>query len=720
MVSFRLHRLPLRTAILFILLAVILCTQVSSWIPSFDVYTHLRPHDVEEERPCKVDNLVLTRTATTTVFSPPQTVTVQEPVHTTESRDVFGFPVVGSRAPPPSDAVDETRQTTHHFYRDDGLLEVNPDGPHPIFELMEQAEQRWKKKNEKASRTLKEACEEYERRYNRKPPHGFDVWWIYVQSYDVRLPDEYDQISKNMEPFWGIDPRRLQQIQRDWEDYTNTFTVGKETDTSPIEMVNHAFDAEGGKSPRMTGAKMVADILEEVSSFLSPFRAVFSSDDNPNLHTDYELMKMAIQAGKEGRYIDIDNPPPVKLDGWISACPPDSPAWVNRVEYTNPLPPLPELSRMKHNTAYASSPSSPEALPPKTFIHNHKLSMDPCLHPAHLLMHGQFISHERGPVPHRLIIPQFSFSPTSLHHDITVALSINWIDDIRPRGHDPLFDDKDDERLQWRGSNTGSWFGGNTQWWVSHRTRLVDWANPRRLQPSTVDSVLWSPPDSRWKVGEPSVPPSKSAWAPAMADIAFANKPISCAPEVCNGRLAQEYEFRHPHNIPTQGKYKYIIDVDGNAWSSRFKRLITSNSLIFKSTIYQEWFADRIEPWLHYVPIQIDYSDLLDALYFFRGDPGGRGAHPELAKKIAEAGREWSLTHWRRADLTAYMFRLFLEYTRIMSPERENGGLDYVYDEADEFDPDVPVFGAEEEAEPRSGQSLFLRAMEKRRQCRAP
>jgi Glycosyl transferase family 90 len=68
-------------------------------------------------------------------------------------------------------------------------------------------------------------------------------------------------------------------------------------------------------------------------------------------------------------------------------------------------------------------------------------------------------------------------------------------------------------------------------------------------------------------------------------------------------------------------------------------------------------FSDRVEPWLHYIPVQVDYSDLLDILYFFRGDPSGLNAHPKLAEKIALAGREWSLTHWRMPDLTAYMFR---------------------------------------------------------------
>jgi hypothetical protein len=60
---------------------------------------------------------------------------------------------------------------------------------------------------------------------------------------------------------------------------------------------------------------------------------------------------------------------------------------------------------------------------------------------------------------------------------------------------------------------------------------------------------------------------------------------------------------------------------------------------------------------VHYVPVQNDYSDVLDALIFFRGDPAGARAHDAMAQRIAEAGRAWSLSYWRKEDLTAYMFR---------------------------------------------------------------
>jgi hypothetical protein len=63
-----------------------------------------------------------------------------------------------------------------HRFRVDGLMEVNEDGAHPIYELMSRAEQEWKDKLKRASKTLRDAADEYRRRYNRRPPKGFDLW----------------------------------------------------------------------------------------------------------------------------------------------------------------------------------------------------------------------------------------------------------------------------------------------------------------------------------------------------------------------------------------------------------------------------------------------------------------------------------------------------------------------------------------------------------------
>ncbi|OAX33042.1 hypothetical protein K503DRAFT_776035, partial [Rhizopogon vinicolor AM-OR11-026] len=53
--------------------------------------------------------------------------------------------------------------------------------------------------------------------YTRAPPPGFDKWWVPITKHDVQLPDEYNQIHCNLAPFRGIQPMRLQAVQRDWE-----------------------------------------------------------------------------------------------------------------------------------------------------------------------------------------------------------------------------------------------------------------------------------------------------------------------------------------------------------------------------------------------------------------------------------------------------------------------------------------------------------------------
>ena len=235
--------------------------------------------------------------------------------------------------------------------------------------------------------------------------------------------------------------------------------------------------------------------------------------------------------------IDINNPPPVKLDGWISACAPDSPARATPIDLDPRSPPPPPRTT-------------------KMFIHNHRQVMDPCNHPELLRLHGQFLSHNRGPVPHRQMIPQFSYCPTMLHHDIMPSMPINWIGEINPRSDDPEWSDKEDDRLYWRGRNTGMWHGRDTQWRLAQRTRLVDLALKGYEHNVT---VLRPKRDESDRVGT-ALKVKRGRYAPALLDFAFISEPVSCEDHTCD-ELQRIFEFRMPHNARMAGRYKYIMDV---------------------------------------------------------------------------------------------------------------------------------------------------------------
>ncbi len=235
-----------------------------------------------------------------------------------------------------------------------------------------------------------------------------------------------------------------------------------------------------------------------------------------------------------------------------------------------------------------------------------------------------------------------------MHQDITLAHTIAWRGEYN-ESDDCSWEEKWDARLEWRGKDTGIWAGGDHEWRSAHRARMAEWAT--RDFDTNLTLLNWM------DEGETFITVSKARYAPAMLDIGFIDPPSQCREPVCAAleKLYPFYSMRH--TTEEAYRYKFILDVDGNGWSSRFHRLISTRSLIFKSTIYPEWWLDRAQEWVHYVPVQNDYSDLWDSLLWFRGGLNGEGAHDAEAKRIAYAGSKWAKTFWRKEDMTAYNFR---------------------------------------------------------------
>lgn len=113
------------------------------------------------------------------------------------------------------------------------------------------------------------------------------------------------------------------------------------------------------------------------------------------------------------------------------------------------------------------------------------------------------------------------------------------------------------------------------------------------------------------------------------------------------------FDFQTKMTFEDGNEYKYIMDVDGNGWSGRFHRLLSSNSAVLKSTIMPEWYQERIMPWVHYIPVKVDYTDLYDILAFLIGGEQNVHAHDEVGQKIGQQGKEFAENHWRYEDMQA-------------------------------------------------------------------
>lgn len=200
--------------------------------------------------------------------------------------------------------------------------------------------------------------------------------------------------------------------------------------------------------------------------------------------------------------------------------------------------------------------------------------------------------------------PLFSQSKMTLYADILVTPLEQWGQDI---GKDIPWDQKKHNTVLWRGSSTGSRYDRGTQWKSSQRVRLALLANSKST--SVHKTVYTTSPIDNVTMVEVTPP---LANANEALDILFTGAALQC--NVDDGTCAameRLLPFTTEHMSPSQAnEWKYVFDVDGNGWSGRFHRLLSSNSAVLKSTGFVEWWNDRIMPWVHYIPVKLDYNDL--------------------------------------------------------------------------------------------------------------
>ena len=65
-------------------------------------------------------------------------------------------------------------------------------------------------------------------------------------------------------------------------------------------------------------------------------------------------------------------------------------------------------------------------------------------------------------------------------------------------------------------------------------------------------------------------------------------------------------------------KNKYVLSIDGNDKASDINWKLASDSLVFMSQPkYESWLMEtKLEPWVHYVPVEKDYSDLIEKYHW--------------------------------------------------------------------------------------------------------
>lgn len=114
-------------------------------------------------------------------------------------------------------------------------------------------------------------------------------------------------------------------------------------------------------------------------------------------------------------------------------------------------------------------------------------------------------------------------------------------------------------------------------------------------------------------------------------------------------KFIESYQTKNAHHVMRVGGFmgervpeyswinrKYAIDIDGysNAWSNFYIRLKLGCCVLKVESEYgfRQWYYHKLEPYVHYVPVKADLSDLFSQIEWVK-------AHPAKAEAIATAGR---------------------------------------------------------------------------------
>ncbi len=577
------------------------------------------------------------------------------------------------------------------------LLKPGVAGFHPINVLMYNARvdgDRWLI-HASSSISLETAVAEYHSRYRgRDPPPNFDKWYEFAKERGCLIMDNYDQIDTDLLPFWAIPPATIRQrspLQLPSNDVFAIRIRDGHVEVSPFSSTDEKWRPDD-----------TVKIIEQFAQWLPDMYIAINLRDVPRVAVPWkqivDLKQRASTVGgtlKEGKdHVFTSKAEP--NSNWPSvendyATSDTHKEFLRQIQRSSGIPLFPSVFQRREaptcppgsltgrNRAwqlqgFCASCAYPHSL--GQFLGNWTLAGDLCHQPDMASLDGFLLSPgmtpEVGFSPNELV-PMFSRSKASGYNDILFPGPWDYINVQDPIPNEKLFSELSNTLL-WRGepqyeSGPRAW-RGNTPQRLAHLVNNVDSTKliPMLLPANEPDKFVYE-----------NVRASELS---GLLDLDVAI--IECKTCKTKDYFDQEREIgaKPPMEERDMLQYRYLFIPGGPGESSRLINHLRSNSVPFRSSIFRYWYDDRLTPWLHYVPIDGRLQGVHSTLAYFAGLKGKiNGRDIDMSQKISEAnfiadqGRKWAEKVLRREDAEAYLFRLLLEYGRVVDDRRHEIGF---------------------------------------------
>lgn len=541
-----------------------------------------------------------------------------------------------------------------------------------------------------SSKSLQDAVSEYKKRYGITPPPNFDKWYKYATDNKSPIIDSFDQIHKDLLPFWGLEPAEIRDRTAHILEYSSIEMGGLRIRDGVLE-----------QSPHIPGthrwmAESIERMVEPFAQWLPDMDLAINLGDESRITLPYDDKKSLLQRATESRAhvalnAESDGPHFTSWSRDTKSWPHDWPAPHGDFYESNDISPHFQSNLRKQLYYEWIAPTCPPQSPARNLrfwdrstacmecaaphsmrtqegpvMAHVAMADDLCYQPDLAYLDGFILAPTV--VSTKMLFPIFSQSRVGGFSDILFPSpwNFNLKSEYEP-AEDLAWNDKNNA-LFWRGSSSDgyAWAGS---WTGFTRARLVHESYQQGLLGGQEDVGVNVSFNGRIEKCHDADGAAEQAtfsyWGKAVL-------PPNYTPSGEDNGLPPATPFDENWH------YRHLIDMDGAGFSGRFLPFLQSKSLVYRTALFKTWFDERLREWHHYVPVDVrlgaGFWSVLNYLGSTERHDASKHSGDEIAQKIANQGSEWASKALRAEDMQIYMFRLLLEWGRVVDDQRESLG----------------------------------------------
>ncbi|KAF4121740.1 Glycosyltransferase family 90 protein [Geosmithia morbida] len=552
---------------------------------------------------------------------------------------------------------------------------------HPISDLIYKAQiahDHWVKEATVSS-NIRAGAHIYQQRHDgRLPPPNFDAWYEYAQG--ATIIDTFEQIDEDLSPFWSYPPEVLRERAEAMTSIPGVFAI--------IIRNGKVTYSDAGNREEQRGLQELSETISKFSKHLPDMTIPINLGPSPRVLPVWEETygqgqgRFGWGAGPSKRWL------PDMAEGHLD--PREVGLELDAARSSGALSPF----RFRNMLINACAPNSKSrkkmmwdfaALCPDCverhskheFLVSWNNSMEICEQPDLLNLHEMFLtSSDIDPIQD--LGPLFSFSKTDAFGDILIPLPGPTLGGGEPdikwefkRRYDSLF---------WRG-NIGHQDGNGQVLRASPKYRLLHLL----LDPGSHEEVVVVRAGRGRDVNEFGYEAMPASEANSLLSFDVGMNGLSeCSGYHCE-IVRQAFEAMDDNQEPLEYRYVLLVD-EKTSKPEQLMRAIRSKSMPMVSTIFRSWYTERLRPYLHLVPIDMRFHGLHTTYLYFTesanqvkynkvsSGPGQVGSRDD-GEWIALQGQKWAEKAIGEKDMEAYLFRLLLEWGRLIHNDRDNIGF---------------------------------------------